>query len=168
MFYAAGSFPANTKPDRSFFPERGALYPYTKSTQIYVCPSDAVGQRTGNSYSANYCAFGSSTSPPIDGFRPGKSIASFDAVGSTAQWMLLGEEGIPNGTPADQNSTDDAYFNYGVTNVFAQRHFDGSNILFMDGHVKWHRNEKITGSNFVTGGVAAGGFTNRGDGCPGP
>ncbi|HEX8238079.1 MAG TPA: type II secretion system protein [Abditibacteriaceae bacterium] len=157
MFYR--SFPANTSTSRQFYPAQGGLYPYSKSEQIYICPSDFVAQVTGNSYAVNYCTLQAGASGQV----PGKSLAAFEA---TAQWMLLGEEGIFNGEPANQNSTDDGFFNYDAGNLFAERHFSGSNLLFVDGHVKWHRNEKIITNNFITGGVVMTAANNRGDGCP--
>jgi prepilin-type N-terminal cleavage/methylation domain-containing protein/prepilin-type processing-associated H-X9-DG protein len=157
MFYRF--FPANTSTSRQFYPAQGGLYPYSKSEQIYICQSDTVGQVTGNSYSVNSCTL----QQGANGQVPGKSLAAFE---STAQWMLLGEEGIFNGEPANQNSTDDGFFNFGVLNKFAERHFNGSNLLFVDGHVKWYRNEKILADNFVSGGVVMTAANNRGDGCP--
>ena len=152
-------FPANTATSRQFFPTQGGLYPYTKSELVYICPSDTVGQVSGNSYAINCCTMGQGSA----GHVAGKSLAAFE---STAQWMLLGEEGILNGEPAHQNSTDDGFFNFGAANTLAERHFNGSNMLFLDGHVKWYRNGKILADNFLTGGVVMTTATNRGDGCP--
>jgi prepilin-type processing-associated H-X9-DG protein len=156
MFYT--QFPANTFSTPGFFPEQGGIFSYIKSTQIFVCPTDSTGQRTGNSYSANYCVFGRTAG----GFGEGKNLAVFE---NSAAWMLMGEEGISADNPS-QNSTDDAYFNLDAGNVFALRHFEGSNVLYLDGHAKWNRNEKIFSDNLLTGGVALTPAQNRGDGCP--
>jgi prepilin-type processing-associated H-X9-DG protein len=150
------TFPANTTT-KTYFPEEGALFPYVKSTQIFVCPSDTVGQTSGNSYAANACAF----QQGAGGFRPGKSLASFE---STALWMMLGEEN--SGFSNTQSSTDDGYMTIG--NRFTNRHLEGSDVLFLDGHVKWYRDEAIRSNNFFFGGQVEGTFTARPDRCPAP
>lgn len=138
-------------PKTSFFPAQGAVYPYIKSTQIFLCPSDSQGQTNGDSYAINSCVEATGAA----GFRPGQSLAKFD---ETAQWMLLSEEG---GT---DNTTDDGYINVSV-NKYADRHFEGSNLLFLDGHVKYYPNSRAVAGMFEIGGKALNG-NNRGDGCP--
>jgi prepilin-type N-terminal cleavage/methylation domain-containing protein/prepilin-type processing-associated H-X9-DG protein len=157
MNYTA--FPAN-KTAKSFHPELGSLYPYIKSTQIFVCASDTQGQSSGNSYAANACVFQVGTNSS----RPGKSLAAFD---ETTKWFLLGEE---NSDAPAQGSTDDGYMIVG--NTFTDRHLDGTNLLFLDGHVKWYRNETARSSWFFYGGQPTGTFTPRANdtinNCPGP
>jgi prepilin-type processing-associated H-X9-DG protein len=83
--------------------------------------------------------------PGSGGFNPGKSLAAFE---STALWMLLGEESQGSG---QTSSTDDGYMTIG--NVFTNRHLDGTNLLFIDGHVKWYRNETARANYFFVGGT---------------
>ena len=45
-------FPANQTP-RSYDVTRGGLYPYVKNAQVFICPSDAQGKRSGDSYAYN-------------------------------------------------------------------------------------------------------------------
>ena len=141
-------FPANQKP-RSYDVTRGGLYAYTKNAQIFICPSDSQGRRSGDSYAYNNClVHGGST-----GYNPGRSLAEF---GNTAQWMLLGEEASANDASSDvssgSDSTDDAYFNFDVGNIFSTRHFDGSILAFLDGHCKAYRPEQVAANAFQTGG----------------
>jgi prepilin-type N-terminal cleavage/methylation domain-containing protein/prepilin-type processing-associated H-X9-DG protein len=147
-----------TKTDRTagaFEPAKGSLFPYTKSVQIYVCASDTEGQVSGNSYAANQCVF----QPSVSGIAPGKSIAAFQ---ETSKWMLLGEESAGS---SRKNSTDDGYMTIG--NSFTDRHLEGTNMLFVDGHVKWYRDEAIRSNYFFYGGQATGSFTtSRSDSCP--
>lgn len=149
------TFPTNQTP-RSYDVTRGGLYLYVKNAQIFICPSDSQGRRSGDSYAYNNClVHGGST-----GYNPGRSLAEFP---NTAQWMLLGEEAATNdeNSNGDTNSdsTDDAYFNFDVGNTFSTRHFDGSNLAFLDGHCKAYRPNQVAASAFQTGGKG-------GDTCP--
>jgi prepilin-type N-terminal cleavage/methylation domain-containing protein/prepilin-type processing-associated H-X9-DG protein len=140
----------------AFQPQYGSLYPYVKSAQIYVCPSDTPGRINGDSYAANSCVFNVN--------RTGKSLSAFS---ETARWMLLGEEAIASGDVT--TTTDDAYIHKATaSNDFSGRHLEGSNIAFLDGHVKWFRSQKIKTDNLQTGGMVAGtDFTTIVEGCPG-
>lgn len=131
--------------DPMFDPSQGAIYPYIKSKQVYVCPDDSNGQTFGNSYSINSCAVISGNT--ASGLVGSKSLVAFDQIGETAKWMLFSEEKFYKDT------TDDGFQLIG-TNPFSDRHTDGSVVLFADGHAKWLRRDKIVGDNYQTGGVA--------------
>jgi prepilin-type N-terminal cleavage/methylation domain-containing protein/prepilin-type processing-associated H-X9-DG protein len=134
---------------------KSSLQPYLKSVQIFVCPSDTVGQESGDSYASNSCVSGDVIAGTT--LRPGKSLAAFD---DTARWMLLGEEASNTGW----DSTDDAYF-YLPNNFLSIRHLEGSNLTFVDGHVKWFRPEKIFADGYPVGGARPVEPGDRGD-CP--
>ena len=136
MFFTTWPYSSTVK---TFYPESGAIYPYVKSTQIFICPSDSVAQTTGNSYSYGACMANSGAGQP----NIGKSLAAFD---DTTQWLLLGEEAAGSG-----KSSDDGYFATG--NDPSARHLDGSDVLFLDGHVKWQRAENV--KKFLTGNTGA-------------
>ena len=137
---------------------KSCIYPYVKSTQIFVCPDDSAGQTSGDSYAYNSCL----TTPSTASLWPGKAIST---VSNVAVTMILAEEGSPQ-------STNDALFNmynstWSPTNTgvagydsgaYSGRHSSGSNILFVDGHVKW-----MAYSNLVTVQPATGGVGNV---CP--
>ena len=127
-----------------FDPSLGSLYPYIKSKQIYVCPSDSTGQTRGQSYATNSCL--NPGAPDANKLRAGQSMAFFE---ETTKWMALGEEGSPTDNSA---STDDAFL-YVNSNDFTSRHLEGSNIAFLDGHVKWFRPERVKLDHYQTGGV---------------
>jgi prepilin-type N-terminal cleavage/methylation domain-containing protein len=151
-------FPANdTQTERnSFDPTDGGLFPYVKGAQVYVCPSDSEGRLSGNSYAANSCLFNGSVLIQAErGFKTGRPLASFS---DSATWMLLGEEASPLYSDPDRDastrtrSTDDGYLLY-TMNLFTARHFDGSNLVFLDSHTKGLRFEKLQGDRYQVGGA---------------
>lgn len=127
---------------QQFNPSVGSIYPYIKSVQLFICPSDSIGQQQKQSYSINGCL--TTGSSPI---MYGKSIAAFD---ETTKWALLVEETQSN---LSKDSTDDGYFAQFGNDYISTRHMEGSNIAFLDGHVKWYRGEKANAESFSTGGV---------------
>jgi prepilin-type N-terminal cleavage/methylation domain-containing protein/prepilin-type processing-associated H-X9-DG protein len=127
-------------------PAQGGIYPYVKSTQIFVCPSDTDGQTRGNSYAINACASG----PATDNVHPGKALPYFDGIGETPKWALMTEEtdGAEDGA---RGTTDDGYQEQG--NSISARHLDTLNVLFLDGHVKQMRNSKFRTDGYAIGGT---------------
>jgi prepilin-type N-terminal cleavage/methylation domain-containing protein/prepilin-type processing-associated H-X9-DG protein len=135
--------------DAEFDVTRGSIYSYVKSPEVYICPSDPVGEEIGLSYAMGGCTTiqnrDDSGERTIDGYNRGKKLS---AIRNPASLMLLGEESRPTGAeqPTEDRSTDDGYFNV-VTlpqdednwqNWFAPRHAEGGNVLFADGHVKYY------------------------------
>ncbi|PQV64423.1 prepilin-type cleavage/methylation domain-containing protein [Abditibacterium utsteinense] len=154
MFYSSFGRPAK------FDPSQGSIYPYIKSSQIFVCPSDSAAQDAGNSYASNACVTAKDATTDAGFiFKPGLALANFE---DSAQWMLLSEEGsIGNVNP---DITDDAYISIAAPNVYGKRHFEGSNLLFLDGHVKYYPNSRAYNGKFEWGGQAT--IADRGDKCP--
>jgi len=151
IYYSAFGRPA------SFAPAKGSIYPYIKSSQIFVCPSDTMGQTAGDTYAINSCVVAKDATTTAGFiFKPGLSLAAFQ---DTAQWMLLSEEGGGTG-----DTTDDGYISIAYPNYYAQRHFEGSNLLFLDGHVKYYANSRAYTSKFEWGGQST--IVDRGDKCP--
>ncbi|MBV9865901.1 MAG: DUF1559 domain-containing protein [Abitibacteriaceae bacterium] len=117
---------------------RGNVYPYVKNPQVYICPSDTYGSDSGDSYAYNACMTASTLSQPHNG----KNLAVFP---DTSIWMLLSEESM-----GCCDSTDDGFEYPG--NTFSSRHLGGSNIAFLDGHVKFFRQDKIVTEAYQYGG----------------
>lgn len=134
-------------------PSRGSLFPYVKNKQVFVCPDDSDGQITGDSYSYNSCM--TTPSDTAGALWPGKNQAAFEDTSGT---LLLAEEGRPDANNSSNdglftiwnggNSTAPGYdaFNY------SGRHGGGSNVLFMDAHVKWGACTRLAKDNLPTAG----------------
>ena len=111
-----------------FDPTQGSLYSYVKSKGVYLCPDDSVGQTTGDTYAISACV--TSLTPPVEP-RPGKALSVFDNPSGT---LLFGEEGGGNA----MDSTNDAFLSYQSGDNASLRHNGGSNVEFVDGHVKYY------------------------------
>lgn len=84
-----------------------AIYPYLKTEQIFTCPSLKPGEKYGY-------AFNSGAS--------GKNVAVFS---NPAQTVLIYETSV-----LKRNA-------FGMGENRANRHLDGANFAYVDGHVKW-------------------------------
>lgn len=143
MYYSGFS-----TPPLRFAPAQGSIYSYLKNAAVFVCPSDAAGRESGNSYASNSCVF-QPLSPPVAGYNAGKNLSQFE---DTSKWMLLAEEAPISNLRA--GSTDDAYIHLQTAaNSHSTRHFEGSNLAFLDGHVKWLRADKISADGYAIGGT---------------
>lgn len=139
VFYSSYDLEGKTSV---FDVSQGSLYPYTKSTQLYICPSDTVGRISGNSYSMGYCL---STDGGVP-FAAGKNTAAF---GYTAQTLLLAEqESSPGGSTNDANGFADLGGKWDISD----RHLQTGNVLFLDGHVKAMRPATVFSSFLMHGG----------------
>jgi len=100
------------------------IYPYVKNTQVYLCPSN-----TYNAYGVNYGL-------PVDYFRSSDNTKQvyFNTALKLAQFtrpsesLMITEKGAGGG---NQYVLSSPYY------ACAMPHFDGGNIAFVDGHVKW-------------------------------
>ena len=136
-YYTA--YPANATPG-AYDNKRGSLFPYVKSTQIYVCPSDTQGNSAGDSYAINVCL-----STGAGNVSPGRAISEFQFPTKT---LLFSEEALD---PSMSQSTDDGWVAF--QQYIAIRHLGGASIAFADGHVKWYRPEQIGAGLFLTAGL---------------
>jgi prepilin-type processing-associated H-X9-DG protein len=119
------------------------MYPYTKSIEIYRCPSSSYTGYAGyGNYGANNNVLGYYNVEP-------KSIASIVAPASTYMMMdagayMMSTGNVPNpskgwyipGTAAFAQSGYAASTSY-TSDWKNGRHFDGINMAFADGHAKW-------------------------------
>lgn len=148
------------------------IYPYVKSPQIYFCPSavDDVGDACGTrgqrycstnldgSYAMNISWTWCSPADPTNGrgvsgyqWSQGQAGPSLSSFSSPSTLALLGDAnesqsvvmGYDLGTACD-DTLGAVGWDY-ITNVVEDRHLGGSNLGFLDGHVKWLAKSKIIG-----------------------
>jgi prepilin-type N-terminal cleavage/methylation domain-containing protein/prepilin-type processing-associated H-X9-DG protein len=139
--------------------ESGAIYPYTKSTQIYICPSNKDGQNKGLTYSMN-CALAGTMEAAIE---------------ESSQTILL----------LDEDRANDGYIYTGAnaTDELTKIHNETGNLLFMDGHVKSYpfrvfpldaadtagiRSRKVGGPRLLLGSGYTGDESNGFGSCNNP
>jgi prepilin-type N-terminal cleavage/methylation domain-containing protein/prepilin-type processing-associated H-X9-DG protein len=129
------------------------IIPYTKSTQIFKCPSDYWSNRGGSyntsrknaevSYANNKelgplygTVYGTLLPAPVH-------LASVNSPSLVIMW-----------TETERGASEQNYIachDWTRNNLYADnddmaynRHLDGSNLAFVDGHVKWFKTEKTT------------------------
>ena len=116
------------------------IWPYIKSSQVFLCPSapdnpdslDASRSSTDLVRKVKYCmnnsSFGTGATPY--GYPPPTKLAAIPRPSELI--MLMDSELWPGSNTAYYCDVDNG-------TSYAPRHFEGSNITFADGHVKWHK-----------------------------
>ncbi len=134
------------------------LQPYLKSAQIFQCPSESNGPGLSygywgyNDYYVNryICGwiYNGSTEKGI----------KLAAIGSSALVVLMADGAKIDANPACGDTGRPGYNCYDSlkTNIQSNdhpenRHLEGANYTFTDGHVKWFKPGKITGPTVATG-----------------
>ncbi len=157
----------------------GAALPYIKSAQIFVCPSDT---KTPNANPQISYAFNTAITFPINGYNS-PSIAAFNATSLTVMcfeatnvtWDPKTDAEITYSPAGDGYNGDIVSGARYATGYMADkgggtsnyddpkgRHLETSNWLFVDGHVKSMRGDKISA------GLAAPTSTTAASGGGGP
>jgi prepilin-type N-terminal cleavage/methylation domain-containing protein/prepilin-type processing-associated H-X9-DG protein len=143
-------------PNCIFTPDKGALYPYVKSDQVYYCPDDSMGEESGDSYAINGGLYVNAPSSGTAGFTMGPRV---NQVRFPSQTLLFVEEAT-TGNDQSTGSTNDGNWWPGTTgNLVGQtdgvnncsgpasaatadclstRHNGGSEMCFCDGHVHYY------------------------------
>ena len=165
------------------------IYPYVKSEQIFVCPSEsnaryrysgnlAAGEETDEygSYGQNgaYAAAGDAFTPPRSSAAQSVSLAQI-ADSSQTVWAtdINGRQGTDRSfgifwattPPPVQTSADDPTIPGGTRQLdkISERHLQTTNALFCDGHVKAFNLERLSQRHSAPGGAVAFMFTIEDD-----
>jgi prepilin-type N-terminal cleavage/methylation domain-containing protein len=141
------------------------IYPYTRSKQIYVCPSSPLTAAAAGPYYGHYGAnqlllIGYKTStPPNPPGSPGPSL-SIAAINNVSETYMAMDAGMYDPWPTEVLSGNNgtrylpgAYKNAGTPCMAGQaytadcqsegRHFDGVSVTFADGHAKWLKSSLV-------------------------
>ncbi|HEY3330249.1 MAG TPA: type II secretion system protein [Capsulimonadaceae bacterium] len=157
MYYGSYTDDGGTRDPGRFMVTSSSIYSYIKSTKVFVCPDDVVGEVNGNSYAFNSCLAKPSD---VEAVWPGKSLA---AITDTTVTLMLTEEG----DRWTGKSTNDALFNmYNASytpstpdvtgydsGAYSGRHNGGSDVLFVDSHVKWYNYSALVAAQLPAGGT---------------
>jgi prepilin-type N-terminal cleavage/methylation domain-containing protein/prepilin-type processing-associated H-X9-DG protein len=122
------------------------VQPYIKSMQLFRCPSAVIfASSPPNDLSSNsYITNGIICRPT------GLAMA---AIPTVSELIIVHETGYlynyaaadPQRVPATSNNF--AYWLYPPLK-YSETHFDGGNLLYADGHVKWRKQSSIAASEF--------------------
>lgn len=125
------------------------IHPYVKSMQIHVCPSSQLYGSSGSdypnadgetSYMPNDVIFGYVQSVPK--FTRGAEIAMVQELNQRYRYIYY--------RPYATSSTTFTRWHYVDTTgeLFNNLHFEGGNLLFVDGHVKFRRYNSLRSGDF--------------------
>lgn len=141
------------------------IYPYTKSAQIYLCPNAPAKYQFGPD-GPNFANYGANTliMNYIQTHAAGRPMVNDSTIVSPVATYLIMDAGCINMAPYYPLHPD-TYVQYipgtgpgSAANLVALtstgdttlkddfntgRHFDGINVGFADGHVKWMKNEIV-------------------------
>ena len=125
------------------------VQPYMKSIQVLICPSDTNAEAGSTNYTYNWFV-GMSSLAAID--KPTLTPTFIDGVGTekptdgSPVFILPGGTQQMIGRLALKGSTSNTANVLGQ--VRATRHFDGMNIAFAGGHVKWLHSIPVPATTF--------------------
>jgi prepilin-type N-terminal cleavage/methylation domain-containing protein/prepilin-type processing-associated H-X9-DG protein len=110
-----------------YFPSWASMiYPYVKSTQVFYCPSNQYNYVNDGTYGVPLQFEDSDTGTLVNYFNGhSPALAEFNQPSLS---LLVSEKGSGGGPQ---------YLLSGQYYDFQAPHFDGGNIAFADGHVKW-------------------------------
>ena len=156
--------------------QKGVLFPYTRSAEIYGCPRDkaTVAGNRAVRHTRSYSAAGPNT--------PSELTGKLGWYWDKTLWLAKGRQdnytGLLNLPPGPtkafifidehEQSIDDGIFTMFPTEVWAElpsdRHNQGCNLSFVDGHAEHHRwqaPKKFTRPYEIPIGTADGGKDRR-------
>lgn len=125
--------PDMTLPDPAFQVSNGALFPYVKSTAVYLCKADQNAQINRLSYGLNALIM---NMPEGAVENPSDTVVLLDAALSTPEFTVELSQGVmpASGTTVPAFNRETAAPG-SLPNPMNPVHMDRANILWADGHV---------------------------------
>lgn len=114
------------------------LEPYTKNTQIYMCPSDSVGAVDLRMIGAGRYSYGPNTKWVANNTRYVHGVPAMGYLSAT-----LADIEYPAEMPLLADAGGVAYSDLTSTVEPAGRHNGGANVGYADGHAKWLPPDRI-------------------------
>jgi len=146
------------------------LEPYTKSRQIFRCPSQHTLVTSGVTQSDDnnqigYFANGVLTTFTFSKFADTTKVVMFGCEGGSSIGGAALTRPFSTLSPAPKDDATDAtwsgWMRYGTGAQFSNtNHFEGRNQAYLDGHVKWKSAARITSGDF---GLLIGGADKQED-----
>ncbi len=132
------------------------IFPYVKSLQIFVCPSQGYYQANGGTGYSGYGYSGAINGVLRAAYAGGSAneitAASLSEVKRPSENVMLLDASAPFAVVRSyQDQTALAKTNTAYKQIFMP-HLDGGNIAYADGHVKWAQ---------YTSAIYNAGYTNR-------
>lgn len=127
-----------------------SIWLYTKTSKILACPSASAhpsappSGESGTSYYFNGVLVGRTMAGMAE---PVKLIAAQES-GTTAQYCYL--------RPVDFDGTATEQYRAWLNANYSQLHFEGSNYLYMDGHVKFRKQASVCASEYGLNNASCG------------
>ena len=138
------------------------IQPYVKSWQIFICPSTAplgASALRKTNYLHSGVIFGQDTTP----FFPAKSMSAVQTPASiiaVQEYYLNMDYSYARPLRTDISG---GISKFGLLNSPDYKpHFDGTNLLFCDGHVKWKKQVAITPADYGLAGNGTWAATQAG------
>ncbi len=132
-----------------------SIYPYVKSWQLFLCPSAPPYDRAPPS-TANEPNGDSNTNYQINQVIAQNPGVPVSIIGNSAKIVIVREAAESYNTAFRRPIATGGFDTRGLFYMFQQwnvttantLHFDGGNLLFADGHVKWKKQSAICSSDF--------------------